>query len=167
MLPTNHSESKFRPHIKDICQSCNEPNEDIPHLLQCPCFLRKNIREDFIGDLLIKLQYENNVQLDTIIGNAVAAWLNNKSIPDIDSKLPELIIKAYVSQCNIGWDKFLQGKISSIWKEVINLDNKKSENWGQTIISHSFQFFLNCWEQRRKIDIYVFSLKNHSRILKI
>lgn len=142
----------MKPHIEDKCSSCFETKEDIDHILKCNCHKRKNIQENFLHDLSIKVKYRTP-EIEPLILAGVSVWFNCDPIPDpsssIGSTFTKMEINAYNAQTKIGWDNFLKGRLSLAWECTLGIEDKlQIKKWSWMMISSNWDFFLNMWNQR-------------------
>jgi hypothetical protein len=96
------------------------------------------------------------------------SWFNNDRSygpePDINWPPPSYpyttdhssIQDAFAEQCDIGWEEFLRGRLSTKWGSIMQLFYKQSNSsstkntlaWEVTVIKTTWQIFLTCWEHR-------------------
>jgi hypothetical protein len=70
-------------------------------------------------------------------------------------EMPVLVRTGFREQSDIGWDHFIQGRMSMTWGELIkrqleirSIKNQKAEQWGTDLISIHWKNILNMWNQR-------------------
>jgi hypothetical protein len=97
------------------------------HFLQCTgCDKRRTIRNQFLSDIRSYLQqsYLNHSATHVII-TCIGRWLEDTDIPTlVDFQITDdnLLSHAYNEQCEIGWDQWFRGPISSKWGEIYSND---------------------------------------------
>ena len=73
-----------------------------------------------------------------------------------DDPILQAITDAFHSQCNIGWDQFLRGRIANDWKTAIGIYYHERrlgtaftpDQWMHTTIDALWKFSMTLWRQR-------------------
>jgi len=110
--------------------------------------------------------------VSTAIIYGLRSWMENERYngiePDIEWPPPTFdyhpthhapIQQAFEQQCEIGWDEFLRGRISSKWGATVNeyyrnmnLNQYHSDKTWETKVIHStWQIFLQTWQARNNL----------------
>jgi hypothetical protein len=164
-LPTNHHQHKIAEHIEDKCAECHLNGEDDDHVLRCRAAGREVIRTKWLQELSTFLRGEHTPQAvhDAILGG-LEAWLNNNTIPTLESLVPDAsktLERAYRNQTTIGWRHFVRGRMANEWAELIkfqlsaqSIDTKvmSVERWGVQVISINWHSVLTSWEHRNTVE---------------
>jgi hypothetical protein len=94
------------------------------------------------------------VEVKDCIIKCVSKWLRKEPMPSVH-KMPLLVRTLFREQSDIGWDHFIQGRMSMTWVELIirqletkNIKNQKAEQWGTDLIIIYWKNILNMWNQR-------------------
>jgi hypothetical protein len=149
MYDNNHSE---------LCDCCKTTIETEDHILRCGLNERYSIREEWIRDLTEYLtQSHTSEEVKLCIMTGVTIWLNNDLVQQINNEILAATRTAFRRQNHIGWDHFIQGRISTSWGDVIKhhlqnqgIKNTTAKQWVTSLISINWKHINALWIQRNK-----------------
>jgi hypothetical protein len=142
------------PKAKISCPSCGAEEETHDHIIQCPDPKRRAIFEDFTTSLRQQCEKSkvNNQLTETFLGN-LTAWVEQTKVPETNNNDTPLC-RAVTEQNAIGWNKCMQGFISTKFQQLINHDKEnllskfESVKLTTQVIILVWQHELNQWKAR-------------------
>jgi hypothetical protein len=123
------------------------------------------LRKKYINDIKNKLiTLGTNEETTRVLLYHLQAWLQNTTIPPIKEIAPNAspyLINAITEQSIIGWDQWLQGRLSTTWGEIYRNDIKHPNihtkypsvnRWGKEVIRITYKFVLESWYIQNKSE---------------
>jgi hypothetical protein len=145
----------------DQCPRCGQP-EDTVHVLRCP--EASDTWEAALATLHTKLaRLDTDPDIQEAIASAISSWYHNEPppepppAPDPHQEQNALLSTAIQEQSLIGWLPFLEGLISSQWKQaqathLSSIGSSRScYQWVQALIRQLHQLTDTMWQHRNDI----------------
>ena len=162
---TGEQKVLFRKDPQGLCPCCKTIFETTNHVFQClePGALQhRQCQLDHIADYLDKQELPKSVKewMYAGITSWIASAVNKPPLlaPTIGKLMPvdQMATAASSDQTSIGWDAFLRGQISSLWRKTILYassirDEDATETHLRRIIRKLHSFSLALWEYRNGI----------------
>ena len=138
------------------CPFCNEPKESTTHVLQC---LHTDSLQAWSKEMEIYKTNLTKIGTSTILVKVILTelhcWRNKLSYPDVTCFSPELqgLIRA---QRNLGWKNFLEGILSTRWREMQQryrskkYTHSRSQLWSKRLIKINWALLSSVWLQRNE-----------------
>jgi hypothetical protein len=126
LLPTGKTVHRQESRFDDCCPACLSPQESNSHLFQCPSLSRQGWRAATTSTLCEQLElHQTNPILVDIMTAGLDSYFQNKTLvydefsPYDDPYVPrQPYYRLLQHQDQIGWDHFLQGKLSYHWTRL-------------------------------------------------
>jgi hypothetical protein len=139
---------RFQTHTK--CPRCQQPNENVKHVLKCQSYGTKQMRA--LSSWITK--NDGPEGMGDVITQNLTAWRQNSMYPHppIDTTLR----KAVLQQDSLGWNNFLHGFISSKWRQAIDMHFKKinskksSTLWVSRLVRKIWDIQRQLWNDRNE-----------------
>jgi hypothetical protein len=165
-LPCNYRQHKYYKYKTNICLSCKLEVETQDHIFQCINYPeREKLRKNYKMQLgIILSNHHTSPESTLIITHNISTYLSNIESLSLHELVPDAsvdLIKAYQEQCKIGWDQWLQGRITSTWGTLQNHDiapkisglRFDTANKGaKELILLTWAFAYDCWLTRNEIE---------------
>ena len=157
-LPVGTRVSRYDPiKYTSACPSCNHPEEDFHHFMQCPDPERIKWQSTLCTKLRQKCDSLNtDPVLTDLLLHGLLHYLRNSTIPE--HQLPPRFHPLLENQSRIGWDQFLLGRWSQKWTQLQyqylrNNDqpikhNNHGTNWVSSIIHLIWEHCQKEWKVR-------------------
>ena len=173
-LPTNEQKCKYGASTTDLCSSpsCHMVETQL-HMFQCLCPRQRSNLNELLPNLEKYFsKTKTALSLRMAFKAGIRHWIHRHQNPrhqstpfptwtpnpyNTGASLPEhltVITKAYSSQCSIGWDNLLRGRLSIHWAEAflasksIPSSSTAGQKWITGIIKTIWRIVLNLWAQR-------------------
>ena len=138
---------KWQTH--DKCPRCSQP-EDAVHVWACPAASAVAVWEESIERLNLWMQQTNTLPLlREFLCRQLLRWKRGEDL-QVDCSCPPLLLQAIQEQDMIGWDAFLEGRVSKLWAVVQHEHYTASgkRNTGQRWLSLLIRKLLDvAWDQ--------------------
>ena len=147
---TNRQLSRIDPAISNACPSCGCPDESPGHITKCLESGRTAMFEESIEELETWLCSQRTGHQLT---HLITSYLRARGSQTLCSLLPPNSPFALLARFHdrLGWDNFLEGRISSIWVEMRHLEveadslHTTAEYWARGLIRHLVQITHRQW----------------------
>jgi hypothetical protein len=158
-LHTGKRAQKYYKHKTALCAVCSISIEDEDHILRCPTYSRRQIRETWLEELNIYLSRPHTPPyVKELIIMGVSNWLTRQTTK-LQRELPDPELRnALMQQETIGWRHFVRGRLAAKWGVLVkrHLSTMKtskgytSEKWGIQLIKLCWTYVLRMWDCRNK-----------------
>ena len=150
---TNRQLSRIDSEVSNACPSCGSPDESPSHITKCLETGRTAMFEESIKELETWLRSQRTGRQLT---NLITSYLRARSSHTLSSLLPPNSPFTLLARFHdrLGWDNFLEGRISSLWVEMRHLeveaDNLRTtaEYWARGLIRRLVQITHRQWIYR-------------------
>lgn len=152
--------ARFSPSVKNICQSCNLPNEDTAHIVRCTHPLRSQLYQEGVSEIISWLKSNHT---PPPITKLFKSFLRSRGSDSISESLPPNSPFLQIAQDleTIGLDNTLVGRIPSSLIEfmspVLLSTNKRglsSDLWARNLAKQLLLFTHRQWIHRCTITHY-------------
>jgi hypothetical protein len=148
---TNRQLARIDPTIANICPSCGQNDESSKHITRCKDPGRRAMLEHTVDELRTWMATTpTNPHLHNMIARYLLAQDSKPMVACVASHSPMLQSLAEV-QDKLGWDNFVEGRISTCFVEAVRQDLEKHkarttpERWCQTLVSKLLQLTHKQW----------------------
>ena len=98
-------------------------------------------------------------EVETPVYNAMKVGIMNITNPRVASQysrgflVDKQIVVAMDSQTEIGWDNFMCGRISTLWKKTVKSPSQEwdPDRWATKVTRAGFQVITSLWKQRNTL----------------
>ena len=171
---TNRQLSKIDTTVMNVCLSCGMPNESTSHITRCGDPGRTRMFQESVEELVswLRLKRTNPALVDLVQRYLLARGSRSmQSLLDGEMRY-STIAKIHDS---LGWDCFLEGRITILWLEYRKLDiaqhNLKStaESWAKGFIHRLLSLTHRQWIYRNKekhFKVEGLTLPQHEQLME-
>jgi len=148
---TNRQLSRIDSTIDNVCPSCGKRDESSKHITRCEDRGRRAMLKYSVDDLV---QWMAATNISTHLQQMISTYLMSQSkrtmISCVQTTSPLLHALATV-QDRLGWDNFVEGRISKLFVEVVQVDLERiqsrltPEKWCKTFIQKLLQLTHKQW----------------------
>jgi hypothetical protein len=153
-MGTGHKMIQWKYRHKGNCPYCMEPNEDVPHMLQCSDTKAIRLWNESLWDYITSLHKIHTCPRAIIaIMKELQAWREQLPFPNIDNLSPALHT-VISNQRYIGWKQFLEGLLAQEWIKyqhdhyIQNHSKKTGLTWSKKIIRLHVNLLQKVWTGR-------------------
>lgn len=151
--PTGSRVNRYDPKYPPGCPSCPEPLEVAPHIHQCQCPARVEVKNKILSSLRKKMTELNTPpDMMELLLEGLKSVFENRGPETIH--VPPTVHHIATAQQTIGWEHILRGRLTKLWSSTQqqHLGEFQPKNNGQTwatdIIQLLLQGWLDLWHQR-------------------
>ena len=155
---TGRNMKRWNFHHLDHCPHCNIPDETKTHILLCPCSdARENWSKFFALYRNALDAIETNPYITRCIVSELTQWINTRLPRTSVACYHDSVQQAVCEQRSIGWDRFLEGKLSPLWcqlqSEYFHSDSKYGRSgslWTSRLIREGWTLLRAVWDFRNE-----------------
>ena len=149
------------PSIPDECPCCGSPGETTAHIALCPDKDRTTLYHRSVSDLI---EWMTAVETSPVLARMIGQYLtarNSRTMSEILLEVEHDPIETQVllaeDHDKLGWQNFIEGRISKLYLEVQQTHYRSIENcrrsaatWAQTLIEKLIKIIHNQWTWRNE-----------------
>ena len=139
----------------DACPRCGH-SETTEHVIRCPKADEQWTTE--LSSLQSKLTaIDTDPEIQSCFVDSLHAWRHGLAMPHMQAAHNPLLHQAFQEQCSIGWFQFIEGLLSTKWKEAqaihySSIDTRRtSQYWCRRTIQLLHTLTDNLWHHRNEV----------------
>ena len=136
---TNHELAKIDTTVLDVCPNCNYTPETTKHMTRCRHDGRRTL---FLSSAAAVLDCLATTEPDPELMDMMDTYISSQGDVTLSACLPHVHSKfsfLAAAHDSLGWDNFMEGRISKLWLETITpflkqASRKSPQQWGRNFI---------------------------------
>ena len=148
---SNRQLSRYAEGVINVCPSCGQENETSKHVTRCQAPKMVEIFKRSINTLL---SWTSTTLIEISVIHMIRDYLlgqDNKRMQECTQVYQTRLINLAESQDRLGWDCFVEGRISRVFLRVVEASlsasgsQQTSTNWCQKLVGHLLQITHKQW----------------------